>query len=219
VTAHVADGTQEVHVGASTLFGYHWLPAFTRLLDHQFADLKMEVVLDATVDPIGALRQRQIDLAIVPTAPHVPSLEIISLFADEMVAILPTTHPMADRPFLDATDLVAEVYIGDTPTRELGREYERFFEPAGVLPKRIISVGTTETVINFVRADIGVTILTRWTAAPYLRRFPLRAVQLLQVGLPVQWSAAIRADEPPNSGARRLAHCLATFNFLDLSDL
>jgi|SRR5579872_2097702 len=198
-----------VRIAASTLSGYEWLPGLLRTLQAEHPSIDVEVVLDVAVDPVSALRDRVIDIAVVPSQVSMVTLASLPLFDDEMVVLLPASHPKANRHWLDAQDLVDELYIADGTARETGREYERLFGPAGVQPRRVLRAGLMESVMTLVRDGFGVTVSTRATARPYLRTEGLAAVPITQRGLFVTWHAVLRREDFRRSPARIVAEQLA----------
>jgi LysR family transcriptional regulator for metE and metH len=207
-----------VRVGASTLSGYQWLPPLMREVATLESPVEVEVALDVSLDPIGALRDARIDVAVVPTGVREPSLRALPLFRDEMVAVLPAAHAKAARPWLAPRDFLDETYVADVTRREPGREFERFFAPAGVEPTRVVRAGTTEGVLALVGAGVGVTILTRLTVRPYLSLAPYALVPLGRRGVRIQWHAALRREHGRGSAALRVAQALQKIDLLRAPD-
>jgi LysR family transcriptional regulator for metE and metH len=206
---------ETVRIGASTLSGYEWLPDLLRAIEAAGLPLEVEVALDVSLNPVQALRERKIDVAIKPARVTLGSTRSIPLFRDEMVAVLPAGHSKCGRPYLAAEDLLDEPYIADGTTRETGREFERLFEPSGVRPQRVLRAGHTEAVIALVRAGFGLTILSRRTAQAYLDRGGLTAVPLTPKGLYLEWHAALRKDSYRSSPARTVADLLIASTSVD----
>lgn len=200
--------TEVVRIGASTLSGYEWLPDLLRRLNASHPSIDVEVGLDVSLDPVSALREGVIDVAIMPARIRLASVRSRELFSDEMVAVLPTSHPKSRRRYLDAGDLIDEPYITDGTTPEAGREFERLFQPSGVRPIRVRRAGHTEAVIALVRASFGITILTRRTAAPYVAAGDLSVVRLTRAGLYLTWYAVLRSANAKTSAARTVADVL-----------
>jgi|GEM_PF-235857 len=200
-----------VNFGGSTLSGLEWFPDFLKLLSVDDPDIDLEIALDSALDPIDALRSRNIDLALLPLNAHSNQFESKFLFNDEMVALMASSHAKAGNKFLEASDFLEESYIGFRPGRERGREYERFFSPAGITPKRLIPGRSIETIIALVRAGIGITIATRWSIKHYLAMYDLTALPLTKSGLMVPWHAVIRKDEAGAAPAGRVADRMASF--------
>jgi LysR family transcriptional regulator for metE and metH len=207
-----------VRVGASTLSGYQWLPPLMREVAAFEDPVEVEVALDVSLDPLGALRDGRIDVAVVPTGVREPSLRALPLFRDEMVAVLPASHPKSARPWLAPRDFVGETYVADVTRREPGREFERFFAPAGVEPTRVVRAGATEGVLALVGAGFGVTILTRLTVRPYLPLAPYALVPLGRRGVRIQWHAALRREHGRGSAPLRVAEALQRIELLRAPD-
>jgi len=197
-----------VRMGASTLSSYEWLPGLLRRLNAGHPSIDVEVVPDVSRDPVAALRERLIDVAIMPVRIRLESLRCLELFSDEMVAVLPTSHRLSGRRYLEVGDLIDEPYVTDAVTPETGREHERLFEPLGVRPARVLRAGQIQAVIALVRASFGVTILTRRTVAPYLAAGDLSLVRLTRKGLYLTWYAVLRAASVKASAARTVADLL-----------
>ncbi len=200
-----------VNIGTSTLSGLQWLPDYLLQLSEEHPEVDLQVGLDAADDPVQALRNRSIDIAIMPLRVRLATLRNVFMFKDEMMAILAAHHPKAKRKYLEPEDFSDETYIGFRPGRERGREYERFFEPTSTTPKRLMPGRSTETIIALVRAGIGITIMTRWSARHYLSLYDLCAVPLTRRGLAISWHAILRSDEPESSPVGLVAGSMARF--------
>ncbi|MCZ8130568.1 MAG: LysR family transcriptional regulator [Steroidobacteraceae bacterium] len=198
-----------VRIAASTLSGYQWLPPLMRELAAAPEPVELEVALDVSLDPLGAVRDGRADLAVVPTAVGAAGLGAVPRFGDEMVAGLPANHPKAARPWLAPRDFLDETYVADATRPEPGREVERFFAPAGVEPSRVLRAGATEGVLALVGAGFGVTILTRLTVEPYRGLAAFEQVPLGRRGLRIQWHAVLRRSDAPLSRVGRVARALA----------
>lgn len=209
--AHATTGTaqQVVRLGGSPLCGFDWLPSLLRHLERARPDIDVEVVMDVSLNPLAALVDRRIDLAVMPTRVKSRAATSMRLFQDEMIALLPVGHPKAGRRHLDVSDIAAEVYVADTTAPEHGREYERLFEPAGLRPARILRAGHMEAVVALVRAGLGVTVTTRTSAAPFVAGGGLGVVPLTASGLFLTWHAVIRTSAERGAGPRVVAEALA----------
>ncbi len=198
-----------VRLGASTLCGYDWLPGLLRHLESAQPSIDVEVVIDVSLDPVSALRDRRIDVAVMPGRARGRDVSALRLFQDELVALVPLAHPKARRRYLDVRDLVNEVYVTDTTTQETGREYERLFEPAGLRPERVLRAGHMEAVIALVRAGLGLTVTTRTGAVPFVGGGGLKVVPLTPSGHYLTWYAHLRVSRGRASPAREVADALA----------
>ena len=198
-----------VRIGLGTYTRYHWLPAFLAHLRASEPGLEVEVMADAAQRPLAMLIDGAIDVAIVAPGERPEGFAWIRLFTDELVAITPVDHRFADSDHIEATAMRDEVWITYGMKTEPGFEGERFMRPANTHPKRVVRVELPETIVELVRADLGVSILTRWAVAPYLESGLLAGTRLTKAGLPIEWYAAVRRSDDDASPARRLANTLA----------
>lgn len=183
---------EAVRLSASTLLGYQWLPRLFSAIEAAGIDVRLQVAPDPSLDPLAALKAKLVDLAILPAPTTIGYFSFLPLFVDELVAVLPADHPKAQEAWLSARDFKDETYLANYPKRDAGHEYDRFFEPAGVVPDRLLHLGTAETCLAFVRAGKGVTILTRRSAEQYAAPFGLALVSLTPSGVAIEWNAAMR---------------------------
>ncbi|WP_197493327.1 LysR family transcriptional regulator substrate-binding protein [Woeseia oceani] len=129
-------------------------------------NVAIETVSAAALQPRHVLVRDEVDVAIVssPDAQlQVDASRFLCrrLIHDEFVALLPTNHSKAGRPFLVAQDFVDETYITNSALPEKYREYELFFQPNSMYPERVVQVGFTGAIIELVAAGIGTNIDTR----------------------------------------------------------
>ena len=176
---------------------YHWLPSRLLRFQRVHPDVDLDVVAGATDDPVPALLEGAIDLAIVYRATRDPRLRLRPLFRDEMVVVMRPGHRLSRAPFVAAGDLAPEHLILYSTPREANLVFREVLIPAGVSPKRLTHIQLTEAIIEMVKAGLGVSVLARWSVAPQVERGELAAVPLTREGRFRHWSAAYRKREPP----------------------
>jgi LysR family transcriptional regulator for metE and metH len=177
---------------------YHWLPQLLTEYQRRFPNVDVQIVAEVTRDPIPALLDGRIDLAIVHTPTDDDRLSQTRLFRDEIVLVMPANHRLAGKRYIEATDLSGEhVIFYDAPLRDL-TFYQQVLAPAGVVPRKISHIQLTEAIIEMVRAGLGVTPLARWAALPYLSDGRLATARVTRHGVPRQWfGVTIRQDPMP----------------------
>jgi LysR family transcriptional regulator for metE and metH len=176
---------------------YHWLPAVLKSFHASYPGVEVKIVVEATRQPIAALLNGQLDLAITSDKHQDNRLSYRHLFSDEMVAIMAPDHPLAARPFIRPRDFEGEhllLYVG----REESTLFERVLIPAGVEPARLSTVALTEAIIEMVRAGLGISVLARWAIRDQLLSGKLVGRPVTKKGLHRQWRAAtLRRDYAP----------------------
>jgi len=169
---------------------YHWLPARLQAFHQRHPGVEVKIVLEATHQPLQALFNGKLDLAIVSTKVADKRLLYRPLFKDELVALLPAAHPLAAKPYWQAPDFRDEhlfLYVAPKDS-DL---FRLLLNPAGVQPARVSQVPLTEAIIEMVKAGLGVSVLARWAVAEALQSGKVVARPLTRRGIHRQWSAAL----------------------------
>lgn len=198
-----------VRLSGSTLCGYGWLADLVRALETSHPLIDLEVVTDVAMDPIRALKKHAIELAVMPERTRDARLRNVPLYRDEMVAVVPRGHPLSARGHVEIRDVANETYIANSITPEIGREYSRLFEPAGIRPKRVLQAGHIEAVLGVVRAGVGVTIGTRSAVMPFTTGGELTLLPLTSSGQFLTWYATCFAVGKETRPAREVVATLA----------
>jgi LysR family transcriptional regulator for metE and metH len=174
---------------------YHWVPPLLREFSRKWPDVELRIIAEATRRPLDALKEGRLDLAVVSTPPRDRRFTTAPLFADELVAVMAPSHPLAGRSWLRASDFADEDLILYT-TPEESTAFQKLLVPAGVTPRQVSEIQLTEAIVEMVKASLGISILARWSVAPQLCAGSLRAVRLGRQGLRRKWMAARLRSSP-----------------------
>jgi LysR family transcriptional regulator for metE and metH len=170
---------------------YHWLPSILKQFHHDYPDVDIQIIPEATSDPMRALLDRKLDLAIVHDRPKHKDLVAEPIFRDELVALVSPDHPFAGRPYLEAADFESEHAILHSDPADSAL-FRALLMPAGVTPRRVSKIQLTEAVVETVKANLGVSVMARWAVRPELEAGTLVAMGLTSKGLYRTWYAATR---------------------------
>ncbi len=168
---------------------YRWLPYVMRDLSAQFARLGIDVVPEATDAPLEALKQDQVDIAIVSSVEAGTGFTIHELFEDELFAVMNKDHPLAGRRYLSPSSFQDQVLIVYSGKRLA--ILDEVLRPAGVSPARVIQVRMTEAIIELARSGQGVAIQAGWAFNDLDNIEGLAAVRITRGGFRRRWSAAV----------------------------
>jgi LysR family transcriptional regulator for metE and metH len=174
---------------------YHWLPSRLLRFQRDHPEVDVEVVAGATADPIPALLEGKIDLAIVHRPVRDRRVRQLSLSKDELVVVMHPRHRLSHAPFVAAADFAPEHLIVYSIPREANLVFRDVLIPAGVTPRRVTHIQLTEAIVELVKAGVGVSVLARWAVAPQVERGEPVARPLTRGGRYRQWSAAWRSGK------------------------
>ncbi len=200
-----------VRIGTRADASYRWLARFIHDIKLERPEQAFEIVPRPDTPPLDSLKRGEVDLEILLGAASARGVTAVDLFEDELVALLPADHPLADAPKLLAPDFEGETYVTYSTRPEPGLEYDLFFAPGAASPSRFTKIGLVDAVIEAVRAGLGVTILGRRMLEAPIDTGGLAVRPLGPKPLRVTWRAAYAADAKGTSAAARVARDMATW--------
>jgi LysR family transcriptional regulator for metE and metH len=131
---------------------YLWLPEILSCFQKQFPRVEVRT-LSRTDGVLDAVLAREIDLAIVSGDLRRSGIRVCPLFRDEMVAVMAERHPLAQKPYIERTDL-AGVRTMAVP----GEACEDWPDPMWRIP-------FIDLMVELARHDLGIGLLPMWIAA------------------------------------------------------
>ncbi len=168
-------------IGASTTIAEYMLPALLGDFKHQYPDVNVRLKVSNTDGIVSMVENNVIDLGVVEATVANKNLAVELCKRDQLVAIVPPSHPLADKEVLDAGELLKYPYIcreEGSGTREVIIEY---LQEVGLNPNEldvIMELGSPEAIKGAVEAGIGITILSKATLAKELKLGTLVAIPL-----------------------------------------
>jgi LysR family transcriptional regulator for metE and metH len=193
--ARHAAGELRVCTHCST--GYSWLPAIVAGLRQRYPAFGLQIVPEYTVDPITALLDAKLDLAIMNDESDDRRLRYRELFDDEHVAIVPASHRWAARPFVTPEEIAAEPLYLFSRSIENSFVVKHVLRPAGLEPAHITYLQLPEGIIEMVKAGMGATVLPKWSIASALASSGLKAIRITRDGVFRKWYAVTLSDAAP----------------------
>ena len=198
LSASPAEEKGTIRISTECYTCYHWLPAKLKEFHQAFPNVDVQIVVEATRQPVRALLRGRLDVAVVSEPARGRNLSLRHLFQDELVVILNPEHPLASRPYIRAEDFAAEHLITYSVPADRLTIFQEVLVPAHVKPARLSQVELTEAIVEMVKAGLGISVLARWAVEPYLKATALRALRLTKTGFFRKWSAVtIRQKHPP----------------------
>ncbi|WP_372665179.1 LysR family transcriptional regulator [Amycolatopsis kentuckyensis] len=151
-----------VRLAFLTTTANYLLPPILRAVRERYPDLTVTTAEAPIAELVDGLREGRFDLAFT-RPPLVPGLASRTLLTEEVCAVLPADHPLADRTSLKLADLAAEPWVL-TPRASWEpwhRSYDDDFAAAGYTPRVVQRAATVQGLLGLVAAGVGVTRLTR----------------------------------------------------------
>jgi LysR family transcriptional regulator for metE and metH len=190
--------------------GYHWLPPLLHDFHATYPNVDVHIKVEATNRPLDALLDGEIDLAVMTSRVTDPRVVTSPIFQDELMAVVPPSHPFVRRPYVDPVDFATEHLLLHRTDRKTSYTFSRILAPAGVEPARATEVPLTEAILELIKAGIGIGVLAGWAIEPARRGGAVVAVRIGRDGERRTWTAATLKDRPPTPWLTAFVKLLAT---------
>jgi LysR family transcriptional regulator for metE and metH len=187
----------ELRVSAHCHTGYHWLPALVDGLRRRYPAFEVRIAPEHTLNPIGALLDARLDLAIVNDDSGDRRLTYHELFDDEHVAVVAPSHAWARQAFVTPEELVTEqLYLY---SRSIDESFivQKVLRPAGIALQRITYLQLTEGILEMVKAGMGVSVLPKWSIVNPIAAGDIKAIRITRAGVFRKWYAATLSGTAP----------------------
>lgn len=192
INRHSQQESGELRIATQCYTCYRWLPFVISAMRQDHPSLSVDVVPEATDSPYEALREKQIDVAIVSNPLANSEFVEQDLFSDELFAVMHASHDLAKASYLDATQFTGEtliLYTGDNHAI-----VEDILAPENVTRYKIIQVRITEAIIELARSGQGIAVIAGWALDDIAEASELSAVRITKTGFRRNWRAVIGAD-------------------------
>ena len=167
-----------IHIGASTTPGVYLLPNTLGCFRRDHPNVRVEVEIASTGEILERLLAGRVQLALVGESNVDERITLDPFLADEIVGIAkPGRFPVRDgkvpaAAIADETLLVREA---NSSTRRLS---ERALLEAGVRPRSVWELDSSEAIKRAAREGLGVAFLSRYAVAEEVERGDLESFRL-----------------------------------------
>lgn len=174
---------------------YHWLPPLLKEFRKKYPRVEISIDADATHDPLAALREGRLDVGVVSCPVSDNSLRADELFEDDLLLVMAPDHKLARKKSIRPQELAGENVLIYPPRNE-STMLNRVIYPAGVRPGAVLEVTLTEAILELASAGMGIGLLARWAAMPWVKNHRIAARPLANGGYHRHWRAVTLASSP-----------------------
>jgi LysR family transcriptional regulator for metE and metH len=187
----------ELRVSAHCHTGYHWLPALVDGLRRRYPAFEVRILPDYTLNPIGALLDARLDLAIMNDDSDDRRLQYRELFDDEHVAVIHPDHQWVGRAFVTPEELVTEQLYLYSRSIDDSFIVQKVLRPAGIELRRVTYLQLTEGILEMIKAGMGASVLPRWSIVNVIASSEVKAIRITRSGVFRKWYAAMLTGIAP----------------------
>ena len=139
--------------------------------------------------------KEEVDLVVSSDPEDLPGIEFIALFDYAPVFVAASTHPLAQKPYIEAQDFRDQTLITYPVERTRLDVFSQLLIPAKVEPASVRQAELTAVILLLVASNRGVSVLPDWVVreVKYSSDYVTRA--LTAQGLTRRLYAAVRSDD------------------------
>jgi LysR family transcriptional regulator, regulator for metE and metH len=174
---------------------YKWLLKVTDPFLRAWPRVNLDVRQKFQFGGLAALYNHEIDLLVTPDPLIKPGIRFEPVFDYEPVLAVGPAHPLRTTGFCLPEQLIAEtLYTYPIEPSRLDI-FTHFLTPAGVQPKRHITIETTEIMLQLVSCGRGVAALPRWIVEEYANEYEAFPVRLSREGVAKRINLGFREED------------------------
>lgn len=137
-----------------------WVPKVLTRFKEEYEDAHLQLLEILSLEDVQkALNRFEIHVAI--TNQYIDNddhIESILLYKEQLVVLLPPSHPLKNKNFLTMKDLENERFIISKKGFQTREDILNAFRKAGVKPNIHFEIGRFETAFNLVEEGLGITV-------------------------------------------------------------
>jgi len=175
---------------------FDWLMPIMDVFRKEWPEVELDLVSGFHPNPVGMLVEGKTDLVIGSENKPRRGVVFHPLFRFEVLAVLPTDHPLRAKRTLSAGDFAQETLITYPVPEERIDLIRRVLKPAGVHPKRR-TTELTVAILQLVASRRGVAALPNWGIKNYVDYKYVIARRIGKGGLWSNLHAATTTDTAP----------------------
>ena len=137
----------------------------------------------------------EVDVVISSDPEDLAGVEFVELFDYKPVFVAARTHPLADKPYIDAADFRGETLITYPVERSRLDVFSQLLIPAKVEPAAIRQVELTAVILLLVASNRGVSVLPDWVVREVKYSSDYVTRPLTKDGITRRLYAAVRTDD------------------------
>lgn len=206
---HFAAGElHRFYIGVECYLNCHWLIDSIANFCSQNQSLEVDIKSGCRFAGINAVLNHDIDLLVSPDPVSHPKLCCIDLFKFELVLAVSSNHRLAERSFIQPSDLEKEVlYVYPVNEQRLDI-FSQFLSPANCLPRLSKTMECEPLMMHAVAQAKGVACIPHWNLSAY-PSIAVKGVRLSESGLFKRMCLLFRKEDEHYRSLQRLINYLA----------
>ncbi len=186
IAKQVAGERGELKVGTQCIFCFKWLPWLMGMFQKKFPNIELEI--GTSYDPASELTQKKYDIVITGISLSDDNYTHLPLLEDQLVCIMEKNHPLRAQAYVRLEDF-REMSLISHAEKEESRFYQLVLQPRDIKPKRFMTVGQPQAIVELVASGFGTSVFPLWAVQSALETNALIARPISRNGVPLTWKA------------------------------
>lgn len=187
--------TGRMHIAIECHACFEWLFPVLEQFRKNWGDVDVDIRPGLAFDALPALLKEEVDLVVSSDPEELPGVEFVELFDYAPVFVAASTHPLAQKPFVEAQDFRGETLITYPVERTRLDIFSQLLIPAKVEPAAIRQVELTAVILLLVASNRGVSVLPDWVVREVKYSSDYITRPLTETGITRRLYAAVRKDD------------------------
>ncbi|MEM6372639.1 MAG: LysR family transcriptional regulator [Pseudomonadota bacterium] len=190
-----AGSTGRLHIAIECHACFEWLFPVLEQFRKSWPDVDVDIRPGLAFDALPALVKEEVDLVVSSDPEDLSGVEFVELFDYAPVFVAASTHPLAQKPFVEAADFRGQTLITYPVERTRLDVFSQLLIPARVEPAAVRQAELTAVILLLVASNRGVSVLPDWVVREVKYSSDYVTRPLTKAGLTRRLYAAVRKDE------------------------
>lgn len=187
--------TGRMHIAIECHACFEWLFPVLEAFRKSWSDVDVDIRPGLAFDALPALQKEEVDLVVSSDPEDLPGVEFIELFDYQAVFVAASSHPLADKPFIDAENFRGQTLITYPVERTRLDVFSQLLIPARVEPATIRQVELTAVILLLVASNRGISVLPDWVVREVKYNSDYVTRPLTKDGITRTLYAAVRSED------------------------
>ena len=184
-----------LHIAIECHACFEWLFPVLEAFRKSWPDVDVDIRPGLAFDALPALQKEDVDVVISSDPEALAGVTFTPLFEYSPVFVAAASHPLAEKPFIEAADFRSETLITYPVERTRLDIFSQLLTPAKVEPAAIRQVELTAVILLLVASNRGVSVLPDWVVREVKYNSDYVTRQITEQGLTRTLYAATRSDD------------------------
>ncbi|MCG6558750.1 LysR family transcriptional regulator [Ruegeria sp. 1NDH52C] len=184
-----------MHIAIECHACFEWLFPVLEAFRKSWPDVDVDIRPGLAFDALPALQKEEVDLVVSSDPEDIPGVEFVELFDYNAVFVAASTHPLAEKPWIEAEDFRGETLITYPVERSRLDVFSQLLIPAKVEPAQVRQVELTAVILLLVASNRGVSVLPDWVVREVKYSSDYVTRPLTETGITRRLYAAVRSED------------------------